>query len=86
MSFDEAKAQNADIIIGVLHFPPTNGSQQQSVFTEIMTEYGAKTCVYGHLHGKESFKHGLKGVFNGVKYELVSLDYLEACPKEVEYE
>ena len=86
MSFDEAKVAQPDVIIGVLHFPPTNGNHQPSAFTEIMTEYGAKICVYGHLHGKEAFKHGLQGVFNGVKYELVSLDYLEACPKEVDYE
>ena len=86
MSLDEGKAAEPDLIIGVLHFPPTNGNMQSSVFTDIMSEYGVKTCVYGHLHGKEAFKHGLKGLFNGVRYELASLDYLEACPKEVEYE
>ena len=39
-----------------------------------------KTCVYGHLHGKEKFKRGLQGVLNGVEYKLVSLDYLDARP------
>ncbi len=83
MSLDEAKAADVDKIIGVLHFPPTNSSFQMSNFTELMAEYGVSTCVYGHLHGKEAFKHGLQEVLNGVRYELVSLDYLEACPKEV---
>jgi len=83
LSLDEGKASGADEIIGVLHFPPTNDKMQDSGFTEIMTEYGVKTCVYGHLHGKEAFKRGLKGIFNGVRYELVSLDYLNAKPKEV---
>ena len=48
-----------------------------------MTEFGVETCVYGHLHGKESFKHGLQGMFNGVEYKLVSLDYVEGMPQEI---
>ena len=46
-----------------------------------MERYGVKTCIYGHLHGKEAFKNGMQGVFNGVEYRLVSLDYLECTPK-----
>lgn len=83
MSFDEGKAANPDIIIGVLHFPPTNDKMQDSEYTKIMSEYGVHTCVYGHLHGKEAFKNGLQGIFNGVRYKLVSLDYLDAQPEEV---
>lgn len=83
MSLEEGKSFGADKLIGVLHFPPTNDKMQNSGFTQLMTEYGADVCVYGHLHGKDAFKKGIKGIFNGVKYELVSLDYVEACPKEV---
>ena len=83
LSLEEGKASGADEIIGVLHFPPTNDKMQDSGFTRLMTEYGVKICVYGHLHGKESFRKGLQGIFNGVRYELVSLDYLQGRPKEV---
>lgn len=83
MSFDEGKKAEPDIIVGVLHFPPTNDKLQDSEFTRIMSEYGVTTCVYGHLHGRDAFKNGLQGIFNGVRYELMSLDYLEAQPKEV---
>lgn len=83
LSLDEGKASGARKIIGVLHFPPTNDKLQESGFTELLSRYGVATCVYGHLHGKEAFKKGMKGIFNGVRYELVSLDYLNACPKEV---
>ncbi len=83
LSLEEGKASGADEIIGILHFPPTNDKLQDSGFTRLMTEYGVKLCLYGHLHGTEAFKRGLKGVFNGVRYELVSLDYLNAQPKEV---
>ena len=83
LSLEEGKNAKADRIIGVLHYPPTNDKIQHSGFTELMSEYGAKICVYGHLHGKESFRHGLQGVLNGVEYKLVSLDYVEGIPKEV---
>ena len=82
-SLEEGRAAGADRIIGVLHYPPTNDRHQKSGFTELMTEYGVETCVYGHLHGKESFKHGLQGMFNGVEYKLVSLDYVEGMPQEI---
>lgn len=82
-SLEEGRRAGADRIIGVLHYPPTNDKLQSSGFTQLMSEYGVETCVYGHLHGKESFGHGMQGVFCGVRYSLVSLDYLEAIPKEV---
>lgn len=83
MSLEDARKAGADIIIGVLHFPPTNDKQQGSAFTDLMTEYGVKTCVYGHLHGSEAFKNGMKGIYNGVEYKLVSLDYLEGKPVRI---
>ena len=67
-------------MIAALHYPPTNDKMQGSGFTDLLGEYGVKTCVYGHLHGKDAFKNGVKGVMNGVEYRLASLDYLEAKP------
>jgi hypothetical protein len=83
MSLEEGKKSGAEQLIGVLHYPPTNDKHQGSGFTDLMSEYGVKTCVYGHLHGKEAFKNGLTGVYNKVEYQLVSLDYVEGNPKEV---
>ena len=83
MSLDDAKAAGAETIIGVLHYPPTNERHHKSGFTELMTEYGVKNCVYGHLHGKDAFKNGIQGQYNNVEYKLVSLDYLQGRPEEV---
>ena len=80
MSLEDAVKKGAKEIIGVLHYPPTNENQQGSGFTDLMTEYGVKTCVYGHLHGKDNYKRGIKGIYNSVDYKLVSLDYVEAKP------
>lgn len=80
-SLQEARKHGAERIIAALHYPPTNDKMQGSGFTQLLEQYGATTCIYGHLHGKEAFKNGLKGNFNGVEYKLVSLDYLECMPK-----
>ena len=82
-SLEEAKSFGAKTIIAALHYPPTNDKMQGSGFTDLLTEYGVKTCVYGHLHGKEAFKHGIKGVLNGVEYKLVSLDFLNGKPESI---
>ena len=82
-SLDDGVKKGAKEIIGVLHYPPTNDNHQVSGFTELMTEYGVKLCVYGHLHGKDKFRRGLQGVLNGVEYKLVSLDYLNADPLRI---
>ena len=64
-------------IIAAIHYPPTNENQQPSGFTKLFEKYEVEHVVYGHLHGKEIWKRGLKGVFNGVRYELVSQDYTD---------
>lgn len=82
-SLDAARAGNDKEIIGVLHYPPTNDKMQPSAFTELFETYGVKKVFYGHLHGQEAFKKGLKGNLNGVCYDLVSLDYLQCRLKEI---
>jgi len=78
MSLQSAKDAGFEEIIGAIHYPPTNDKHQASGFTKLFEQYGVKTVVYGHLHGRDVWKKGLKGVLNGVEYKLISLDYLEA--------
>lgn len=82
-SLEEAKASGAKDLIAALHYPPTNDKMQPSEFTEMLSKYGVKTCVYGHLHGKDNFRRGFQGVLNGVEYRLVSLDYLGCQPVKI---
>ena len=82
-SLEEAKSSGAKEIIAVLHYPPTNDKHQVSEFTKMLTGYGVKTCVYGHLHGKDSFSRGFQGFLDGVEYRLISLDYLECKLKRL---
>lgn len=82
-SLDAAKNRENKEIIGVLHYPPTNDKMQPSAFTELFEQYGVRHVYYGHLHGQEAFKKGLKGNLNGVSYDLVSLDYLNCRLKQI---
>lgn len=83
MSLKDAASQGAEEIICALHYPPSNDRFQESGFTDLLTRYNVKTCVYGHLHGREAFKNGYKGYWNGVDYKLVSLDYVDATPVKI---
>lgn len=77
LSLDSAKKAGFKKIIVITHYPPTNDKLDPSLFTEIYESYGVEKVVYGHLHGKESFKMGLKGIRNEVEYNLVSCDYVD---------
>ena len=83
MSLEDAKRHEPDVIIAMLHYPPCNDKFQPSEFTKMLSSYGVKTCIYGHLHGKDAFKNGFQGILNGVEYKLVSLDYIEANPIKI---
>ncbi len=82
-SLTAAAARKDREIIGVLHYPPTNDKMQPSKFTQLFEEFGVRRVYYGHLHGKEAFRKGLKGNLNGVSYDLISLDYLNCTLKEI---
>lgn len=69
------------VLIGVMHYPPTNEKREPSEFTDLFEQAGASQVVYGHLHGTGAFKNGPEGQLNGVAYSLVSLDRLACCPK-----
>lgn len=77
LSLEDARKAGATKIVAMLHYPPTNDRFEESGFTELLEEYQASHLVYGHLHGKEVFKKGLKGLVKGINYDLISLDYLD---------
>jgi predicted phosphohydrolase len=71
-----------DTLIVALHYPPTNLLRQTSGFTDLIDEYGADLCVYGHLHG-EDIKSGLVGLRGKTNYHLVSADAVDFAPVEI---
>lgn len=78
MSIDSAKKiAKGNEIIGLIHYPPFNSRFEKSAFTQLFSEAGIKTVVYGHLHGQRArYKDG-PVVIDGVNYYLTSCDYLD---------
>ncbi len=70
-------------ILGVLHFPAASENIRRSGFTEIFEEYGAEKVVYGHLHGKDAYGNGLRGIKNKIEYILTSVDYIKCMPLKI---
>lgn len=72
-----------DALIVALHYPPVNDKHEPSGFTQLIDEFGASACIYGHLHG-EAIKTALTGLRNNTKYHLVSADAVDFAPAEIE--
>ena len=73
-----------DHLIVALHYPPVNDSHQPSGFTELIDQYRADVCVYGHLHG-EAIKTALTGQRGRTLYYLVSADSVDFAPAEIKF-
>jgi len=82
-SFEQAKAAGYRKFIMFLHYPPTSVLEQDSCFTRIAEEYGAEQVIYAHCHGEARFHDSIIGTKNGIRYRLVSGDYLRWTPQKI---
>lgn len=70
--------------IGIMHYPPFTQDKGASEFTRLYAEYGVKTVLYGHLHGRQIRKEDFEDiVIDGVRYILTSCDYLGFSLREI---
>ncbi len=66
--------------VAVLHYPPVDKEQNPDEgFHSVMKKYGITKCIYGHLHGR-SCENAFCGEYDGIKYRLVSSDYMKFQP------
>ena len=82
-SFEAARADGCTRFVMFLHYPPTSVLEKESGFTRMAEEYGAEQVIYAHCHGATRFHDSLQGMKNGVRYSLVSGDYLQWTPLRV---
>jgi predicted phosphohydrolase len=80
LALEGASKLGADEIVVGLHYPPSGG-KYKSGFIDLIEEFGVSTVVYGHLHGNEAYKKGIKGEIGNATYHLVSADYINFAPK-----
>ena len=83
ISFEAAKKDGFKKYIMFLHYPPTNVLESESVFTQMAEEYGAEHVVYSHCHGEARFGDSIRGMHHGIRYHLVSGDYLNFKPEKI---
>ena len=82
-SFSQARDAGYRKFIMFLHYPPTSILEETSPFTEIAEEYQVTAVVYSHCHGESRFGDSIRGEFHGIRYMLVSGDYLNFRPAPV---
>lgn len=78
-SIDEAKKLDGEII-AFLHYPPVSLTETCHEIYDTLVEQGIKTCYYGHLHG-QSVNWAFRGEKDGIRFDLISADCLDFCPK-----
>ncbi|MBQ6265759.1 MAG: metallophosphoesterase [Clostridia bacterium] len=80
-SIEEAKKTGLEPVV-FLHYPPLTLLQKCDEIYNILVEENIKRCFYGHLH---SYSHqtAFNGESDGIKFSLVSADYLGFCPVPV---
>ena len=65
-------------LVAMMHFPPLYENWPDTDFTAILEEFGVRDVVFGHLHGEILRQVHLTDFRrNGVRYNLVSADYLD---------
>lgn len=79
MSLAEAQKLDGEII-AFLHYPPINEVQRCDEILAVLSEFPVKQCFFGHLHGFVA-PGCAKIEDNGVKFNLVSADYLRFTPR-----
>ncbi len=78
-SIDAAKKLGGKPIV-FLHYPPIYAGQECKEISEVLVSEGIERCYFGHIHSK-GFMGFSAFESDGVKYDLISADYLEFCPK-----
>ncbi|MCL2497822.1 MAG: metallophosphoesterase [Symbiobacteriaceae bacterium] len=65
-------------IIVQMHYPPF-AHEGDIGMREVLEAYKVQICVYGHLHGG-TWRGQTGGHYNGIRYHLISADYLQHKP------
>lgn len=68
--------------IAFLHYPPIYANSYNYEILEVLHKHNIKECYYGHIHGK-ACEYSINGERDGIKYTLISSDYLQFNPLEI---
>ena len=77
-SIDEAKKLGGEVVV-FLHYPPVSTVKVCEPIMNVLKENNIERCYYGHLHGG-AINGAINEVYDGIKFQLISADYLNFCP------
>lgn len=73
MALNDGQKKGLPLVV-MLHFMPfTCAGGSGSGFTDLLAEYGAEKCIYGHLHGEDCLR-AVEGLYSGTEFFNVSCD------------
>ena len=86
ISLDAARAlQTGDMsdkeIVVFLHFPPVWNGEVCREIVDLLHDFGVTRCYFGHIHGL--YNQPQTTIFEGVRFTLISSDYLQFIPYPV---
>ena len=81
MSIEAALKLGGEPVV-FLHYPPVSQTQVCEEIYNVLLEYNIKRCYYGHLHSY-STRNAFNGERDGIKFSLISSDYLGFMPSLV---
>lgn len=76
----QEQEQPSDLRMCLFHYPPIAAGQRSSRFSRIISQSGARYCIYGHLHGKEASAARVEGRIDGCEYRCTSCDLIDFKP------
>lgn len=68
-------------ILVFLHFPPIWNGLVCEEFIAVLKRYGIKRCYFGHIHGNYTAPPSF--LYDGIRFSLISADYLEFLPRSI---
>lgn len=77
-SIDEARKLGGEVVV-FLHYPPVSTAKVCEPIMDVLKENNIERCYYGHLHGG-AINGAINEIYDGIKFQLVSADYLGFCP------
>ena len=85
LSLDEGRVLQKDHpdkeILAFFHFPPIWNELRCEPLIGILKEYGVKRCYFGHIHG--NYAAPTSFVDDGIRYSLISADFLNFSPRPI---
>jgi uncharacterized protein len=82
LSADSIPRDLPGLRIGLSHYPPLDHLMNPSRASALYAQAGARHVIFGHLHSvKKEFQGRAFGDLDGVRYHLVSCDYVDYTPE-----